>query len=56
MSKREIWLSQNEWGPIGSINDFVVCSSHFSKEDAKRAAKKCQKESGVKHRVRKKSK
>ena len=54
MAKREIWLSENEWGLKGS-DHFEVCTRHYSKTAALAAAKKCQKESGIKHRVRKQS-
>ena len=55
MVKREIWLSENEWGSKGSADHFEVCTRHYSKAAALKAAKKCQEKSDIKHRVRKQS-
>ena len=55
MAKREIWLSESKYGRKNSKNEWEECTKHYSKGAAMRAAKKCQEESGIKHRVRKQS-
>ena len=53
MAKHEIWLSESAWGLRRAANDWEICTAHYSKSAALKAARKCQKASGIKHRVRK---